>query len=118
MAYLYNPAFLSKNEYNKIINITSSLKFEKVEESLFCDLIKEEPFNDSDINFVGHWYTDFQRYILKNKIDIFDLKSANISMDDIYKWFVVCLYELGVDEENLSILKDFQRNIIGFYYID
>lgn len=95
LAYLYNPTFLSKNEYNKVINITSSLKFEKVEESLFCDLIKEEPFNDSDINFVGHWYTDFQRYILKNKIDIFDLEAANISIDDIYKWFVVCLYELG-----------------------
>ena len=95
LAYLYNPTFLSKDDYNRVIKITSSLKFEKVEESIFCDLIKEEPFNDPDINFVGHWYTDFQRYILENKIDLFDLESANISIDDIYKWFVVCLHELG-----------------------
>ncbi|MBP3366068.1 MAG: hypothetical protein J6K96_03635 [Treponema sp.] len=94
-AYIENSNFLDVDEYKKIVSIKSNSKFEKVDEAVYNKLIQNEVFNDYNINFVGRWYTDFQRYILGNKIDIFDLKAADISNEDIYKWFVVSLHNLG-----------------------
>ena len=94
-AYSLDASFISKEEHENLISKWPNKFFEKVDEDVYQSLVQKEEFSSRNINFVGYWYTDFQCYILVNKIDDFDLDSKNISYDDIYKWFVVELSKLG-----------------------
>jgi len=94
-AYTLNSNFISKDEFEVLVSKWPNKQFEKVEEDIYQALILKDEFSSKKINFVGRWYTDFQRYVLVNKIDDFDIESKNISYDDIYKWFVVELSKIG-----------------------
>lgn len=114
LAYLQDKSFLSEDELSTIQNKKSENKFTKVDEEKYNEIIKNEPYDRPMINYVGHWYEDFQRYILCNKIKIFDLEKTEINLDDIYKWFVVRLYDSGYSDcDNLG--WDFDRYIISKY---
>lgn len=94
-AYSLDASFISKEEHENLISKWPNKFFEKVDENTYQSLILKDEFSSKKINYVGRWYTDFQRYVLVNKIDDFDLDSKNISYDDVYKWFVVELSKLG-----------------------
>lgn len=114
LACLLDTSFLSENDLSVIQNKKSKNKFIKVDEDKYKEIIKNKPYNSHMINYVGHWYEDFQRYILCNKVDIFDLEKTDINLDDIYKWFVVRLYDSGYSDcDNLG--WNFDRYIISEY---
>jgi len=94
-AYTLDSNFISKDEFEVLVSKWPDKQFEKVEEDIYQALILKDEFSSKKINFVGRWYTDFQRYVLVNKIEDFDIESKNISYDDIYKWFVVELSKIG-----------------------
>ncbi len=95
LAHTYDKLFVSSRVYRESVKKCTKKIFKKVDEKLYQDLALRSEFSSKHINFVGHWYTDFQRYVLVNRTENFDIKSKNISYDDIYKWFVVNLYNLG-----------------------
>lgn len=98
-AYTLDSNFISKDEFEVLVSKWPNKQFEKVEEDIYQALILKDEFSSKKINFVGRWYTDFQRYVLVNKIEDFDIESKNISYDDIYKWFVVELSKIGYPGE-------------------
>ena len=114
MAKKNNTNYLPDEIYLKIINSSIKSNFEKVDEDIYNQLIQEEEFKGQDINFVNHWYTDFQRYILCKAIDIFDLEAANITIDDIYKWFVVNLKKLGYPGSRKGVFN-FDKYLVATY---
>ena len=95
MAHSLDKSFLSNEEYLRQSCLWTNKKFEKVDETTYLNLIQKKEFKSRNINFVGYWYTDFQNYILGRQLDKFDLESGALTVDDIYKWFVVKLSELG-----------------------
>lgn len=114
LACLQDTSFLSESDLLVIQNKKSKNKFVKVNEEKYKEIIKNEPYNRHMINYVGHWYEDFQRYVLCNKVDIFDLEKTDINLDDIYKWFVVRLYDSGYSDcDNLG--WEFDKYIISEY---
>lgn len=95
LAHAYDKTFVSSRIYKESVKKCTKKIFKKVDEKLYQELVLKPEFSSKMVNFVGRWYTDFQRYVLVNRTENFDIKSKNISYDDIYKWFVVNLYNLG-----------------------
>lgn len=95
LAHKYDKLFISSKTYKESVKKSTKKIFEKVDEKLYQELVLRSEFSSQNINFVGYWYTDFQRYVLVNRTKKFDIKSKDFSYDDIYKWFVVNLYNLG-----------------------
>ena len=114
LACLQDKSFLSEDELSIIQNKQTRNKFCKVDEEKYKEIIKKEPYNRPMINYVGYWYEDFQRYILCNKMEIFDLEKTDINLDDIYKWFVVSLYNSGYSDCD-DLGWDFDKYIISKY---
>ncbi|WP_405341343.1 NACHT domain-containing protein [Fibrobacter sp.] len=115
-AYMLDSNFISKDEFEVLVSKWPNKHFEKVDENVYQLLVQKEEFASRHINFVGHWYTDFQCYVLVNKIDDFDLESKDISYDDVYKWFVVELSKLGYpgDKSKCWIYDTQTLNDYGF----
>ncbi len=113
-AYTLDSNFISKEEFEVLVSKWPNKHFEKVEEDIYQSLILKDEFSSRKINFVGRWYTDFQRYVLVNKIDDFDIESKNISYDDIYKWFVVELSKLGYPGDE-SLCWKYDTRTLGDY---
>lgn len=86
---------ISNETYLEAVKNVFKTKFKKPNKIKYRIILHNKIFQDMNINFVGHWYTDFQRYILYNHIEDFDLQSVNLDFDDIYRWFVIELYKLG-----------------------
>lgn len=86
---------ISNETYLEAVKNIVKTKFKKPNKIKYRIILHNKIFQDMNINFVGHWYTDFQRYILYNHIEDFDLQSVNLDFDDIYRWFVIELYKLG-----------------------
>ena len=117
LAHTYDKSFVSLKIYKECGKKCTNKYFKKVDEKLYQGLVLRSEFSSQNINFVGYWYTDFQRYVLVNKTENFDIKSKGISYDDIYKWLVVNLYNLGYPgEKSRAWLYD--TRTLGSYGLD
>lgn len=103
----YKRNLLTTEIYLDTVKTINKSKFKKPNKLKYRIILGNKIFQNYNINFVGHWYTDFQRYIVVNHIDNFDIESANFTLDDVYRWFVIELYKIGYPgEKNRALIFD------------
>lgn len=92
----------------------SNTKFKIYSDTTSDKLLESDAFSNSHVKMVGNggMYTDFQRYILDSKIRVFDLKSENIKMEDIYRWFLCELEVIGYPG-HAEYCWEFDRYLLG-----
>jgi hypothetical protein len=114
LAFVQDETVANKIELKSIRHTFSDTKFIVPDEGRCQELLQSDAFSNLNVNMVGNGgsYTDFQRYVLDGKVDIFDIESAGISMEDIYRWFLVELSNLGYPGQQEACWQ-FDQYLIG-----
>ena len=114
LSYTTNCLDISEIRVEEIRKTCSGRKFKIYEEEQCIDILKSDAFKNSNIDMLTNngLGSDFKRYKLIPRLRLFDIENSDITHEDIYRWFIVELYNLGYPGNNELCWK-FDRYLMG-----